>query len=60
MKASQSFVWRDGANKVLVQKGDQLTPAQQAHAQQHGFIQPPAAPKKTTKAAPEVTENEQP
>ena len=57
--ASQSFVWRDAAGTVLVNKGDPLTPAQHAHAEKHGFIQKPAPAKKNT-PVPEVTENEQP
>lgn len=55
--AGQQFVWRDAAGTVLIKKGDPLTPAQQAFAEKHGFIQRQAPAKKNT-PAPEVTENE--
>lgn len=53
---ARPFVWRSGHTNLLVKKGEQaLTPEQLAHAEKHGFLQPPA--KKTT-PSPEVTHDE--
>lgn len=50
------FLWRTGHRNILIEKGPQeLTPEQLAHAEKHGFLQPPA--KKTT-PSPEVTHDE--